>query len=73
MRLRQIAVALALSTPTSLSCLSPARAVDCDGLKSAKISDTTIISSEPVPAGDLTTADKATRRICQRFAALSPR
>ena len=67
MRLRQIAVALALSTLTSLSYLSPARAVDCEGLKSAKISDTTIISAEAVPAGDLTTADKVTRKDMPAF------
>ena len=48
-------------TLTSLSFLSPARAVDCDGLKSATISDTTIISAEAVPAGDLTTADTVAR------------
>jgi hypothetical protein len=42
--------------------LPPARAVDCDGLKSAKIADTTIISAKAVPAGDLTTADKVTRK-----------
>ena len=67
MRLRQMAVALALSTLTSLSYLSPARAVDCEGLKSAKISDTTIISAEAVPAGDLTTGDKVTRKNMPAF------
>ncbi len=67
MRPRQMAVVLALSTLTSLSYLSPARAVDCDGLKSTKIADTTIISTEAVPAGDLTTDDKVTRKNMPAF------
>ena len=67
MRLRQMPVALALSTLASLSCLSPARAVDCYGLKSAKIADTTIISAQAVPAGDLTTEDKVTRKDLPAF------
>ena len=67
MRLRQMAGALTLSTLTSLSYLSPARAVDCDALKSAKIPDTTIISAEAVPAGDLTTEDKVTRKNMPAF------
>jgi feruloyl esterase len=54
--------AIALPTLAFLSLLPPARAVDCDGLKSAKIADTTIISAKAVPAGDLTTADKVTRK-----------
>ena len=67
MRLRQMAGALTLSTLTSLFYLSPAQAVDCDALKSAKILDTTIISAEAVPAGDLTTEDKVTRKNMPAF------
>src|SRR5271165_5698230 len=64
MRPRQMCGAIVLST---LTFLSPARAVDCDGLKSAKIADTTIVSAEAVPAGDLTTADKVTRKNMPAF------
>src|SRR5271170_1435389 len=64
MRLRLMGTAVVLST---LPFLSPARAVDCEGLKSAKIADTSIISAEPVPAGDLTTEDKATRKNMPAF------
>jgi feruloyl esterase len=67
MRPRQMAAATVLSTLSSLSFLSPARAVDCDGLKSPKIADTVIISAEAVPAGDLTTADKVTRKNMPTF------
>src|ERR1700742_5101452 len=67
MRARHMGAPIALSTLGLLSILSPARAADCDGLKSAKISDTTIISAEPVPAGDLTTADKVTRKDMPAF------
>jgi feruloyl esterase len=67
MQERQIAAAFGLSTLTFLSFLSPARAVDCDGLKSTKIADTTIISAEAVPAGDLTTVDKVTRKDMPAF------
>ncbi len=67
MQLRRVAVALALSTLPSLSCLSSARAADCEGLKSAKIADTTVIGAEAVPAGDLTTADKVTRKALPAF------
>jgi feruloyl esterase len=67
MRKRHIAAAFGLSTLTFLSFLSSARAVDCDGLKSTKIADTTIISAEAVPAGDLTTADKVTRKNMPAF------
>ena len=52
---------------SALTFLSPARAVDCEGLKSAKIADTTIISAEAVPAGDLTTEDKVTRKDMPAF------
>ena len=64
MRLKQMGGAMVLST---LTFLSPARALDCNGLKSAKIADTTIISAEAVPAGDLTTADKVTRKDMPAF------
>jgi feruloyl esterase len=67
MRLRQMVVAIALSALSSLSYLSPARAVDCEGLKSTIIPNTTIISAEAVPAGDLTTADKVTRKNMPAF------
>ena len=59
-----------LSTAAGLSAfalLSPAWAVDCEGLKTAKIADTTILSAEAVPAGDLTTADKVTRKDMPAF------
>ena len=61
---------LLLSTAAGLSAfalLSPAWAVDCEGLKTAKIADTTILSAEAVPAGDLTTADKVTRKDMPAF------
>jgi feruloyl esterase len=64
MRKGHIAAATALS---ALPFLSPAFALDCEGLKSAKIADTTIISAEAVPAGDLTTADKVTRKNMPAF------
>jgi len=64
MRKGDIAAAAALS---AFALSSPALAVDCDGLKSVKISDTTIISAEAVPAGDLTTEDKATRKNMPAF------
>src|ERR1700730_5603004 len=67
MQMTRMALALALSTLPSLSCLSSARAADCEGLKSAKIADTTVISAEAVPAGDLTTADKVTRKALPAF------
>jgi feruloyl esterase len=51
----------------SLTFLSPALALDCDGLKSAEITDTKIISAEAVAAGDLTTADKVTRKNMPAF------
>ncbi len=46
---------------------SPALAVDCDGLRSTKIADTRIISAEAIPAGELTTADKVTRKDMPAF------
>ena len=64
MRLTMMGTATALAM---LTFLSPARAVDCNGLKSAKIADTTIISAEAVPAGDLTTDDKVTRKNLPAF------
>jgi feruloyl esterase len=64
MRPRLMGKAIALST---LAFLSPARALDCNGLKSEKIADTTIISAEAVPAGDLTTDDKVTRKNMPAF------
>ena len=64
MRKGDIAAAVGLS---ALAFSSPARAIDCEGLKSAKIADTTIISAEAVPAGDLTTADKVTRKDMPAF------
>src|SRR5579863_4695232 len=64
MRKRTTAAAVALS---ALAFLSPALALDCDGLKSTKISDTTIISATAVPAGDLTTEDKVTRKNMPAF------
>src|ERR1700679_2336287 len=64
MRLTMMGTATALAM---LTFLSPARAVDCNGLKSAKIADTTIISAEAVPAGDLTTVDKVTRKNMPAF------
>jgi hypothetical protein len=70
MRRGDIAAAVGLS---ALAFSSPARAIDCEGLKSAKIADTTIISAEAVPAGDLTTTDKVTRKDMPAFAASSPR
>ena len=61
---RPIAAAVALSA----LAFSPAtHAADCEGLKSAKIADTTIISAEAVAAGDLTTADKVTRKNMPAF------
>src|ERR1700722_20243913 len=59
MRKADMAAAVGLS---AFALSSPALAVDCDGLRSAKIADTTIISAEAVPTGDLTTADKVTRK-----------
>src|SRR3984957_5798660 len=67
MRPRHMRAAVALSTLPFLSFLSPARAADCEALKSAKIVDTMIISAEAVPAGDLTTADKVTRKNMPAF------
>jgi feruloyl esterase len=71
MRKGDIAAAVGLS---AFALSSPALAVDCDGLRSAKIADTTIISAEAVPAGDLTTADKVTRKdmpaFCRVFASV---
>ena len=64
MRRGDIAAAVGLS---ALAFSSPARAIDCEGLKSAKIADTTIISAEAVPAGDLTTTDKVTRKDMPAF------
>jgi feruloyl esterase len=64
MRKGYIAAAAVLS---ALHFLSPALALDCEGLKSAKIADTTIVSAEAVPAGDLTTADKVTRKNMPAF------
>ena len=46
--------AFALSSPSSF-------AADCEGLKTATIANTTIISAVAVPSGDLTTEDKITR------------
>jgi feruloyl esterase len=59
MRKADIAAAVGLS---AFALSSPALAVDCEGLRSAKIADTTIISAEAVPAGDLTTGDKVPRK-----------
>ena len=64
MRKGDIAVVVALS---AFAVSSPALAVDCEGLKSAKIADTTIISTQAVPAGDLTTEDKVTRKDMPAF------
>ena len=64
MRKADIAAAVGLS---AFALSSPALAVDCDGLRSAKIADTTIISAEAVPTGDLTTADKVTRKDMPAF------
>jgi feruloyl esterase len=64
MRKGHVAAAAGLS---SLTFLSPAFALDCDGLKSTKIDATTILSAEAVPAGDLTTADKVTRKNMPAF------
>lgn len=67
---------LVVSTAIGLSAFTlsaPARAVDCEGLKTATIANTTIVSAEAIPvggliiankaipAGDLITADKVTR------------
>jgi len=64
MRKADIAAAVGLS---AFALSSPALAVDCEGLRSAKIADTTIISAEAVPAGDLTTADKVPRKDLPAF------
>ena len=64
MRKGDIAAAVGLS---AFALSSPALAVDCDGLRSAKIADTTIISAQAVPAGDLTTEDKVTRKNMPAF------
>src|SRR6202453_5340928 len=64
MRKADIAATVWLS---AFALSSPALPVDCDGLRSAKIADTTIISTEAVPAGDLTTADKVTRKDMPAF------
>ena len=69
-RTRPIRESLILSTAAGLSAfawLSPAWAGDCEGLKTATIADTTIVSAEAVPAGDLTTADKVTRKAMPAF------
>jgi ABC-type proline/glycine betaine transport system substrate-binding protein len=54
MRNNHIVAAVSLS---ALAFSSPARAADCEGLKSVKIADTAIVSAEAIAAGDLTTAD----------------
>jgi feruloyl esterase len=64
MRKVYIAAAVGLS---ALALSSAALAADCDGLRSAKIADTTMVSAEAVPAGDLTTADKVTRKDMPAF------
>ena len=64
MRNPHIAAAVGLS---ALAFAAPARAGDCEGLKSANIADTTILSAQAVPAGDLTTADKVTRKNMPAF------
>jgi len=52
---------------SALAGSSPTRAADCEGLKTATIADTTIVSAEAVPAGDLTTVDKVTRKNLPAF------
>jgi feruloyl esterase len=64
MRMSHIAAAAGFS---ALALSSPAHALDCEGLTSAKIADTTIVSAEAVAAGDLTTADKVTRKNLPAF------
>ena len=59
-----VAAAIGLS---AFALSSPALAIDCDGLRSAQLADTTIISAGAVPAGDLTTADKVTRKDMPAF------
>ena len=51
----------------TLALLSTALAHDCGALKSADIADTKIISADAVPAGDLTTSDKVTRKNMPAF------
>lgn len=63
---RAFAVSAALGLST-LALSSPAQAGDCEGLKAATIADTTIVSAEAVPAGDLTTADTVTRKSLPAF------
>ena len=64
MRNAEIAAAVAL---TAFSVACTARAADCEALKSLSIADTTIVSAEAVPAGDLTTSDKVTRKNMPAF------
>ena len=59
MRNRQVAAAVALA---ALSVSPSALGADCEALKSLTIADTTIVSADAVPAGDLTTSDKITRK-----------
>ena len=59
------AVSAAGSLMLAISCA--AYAADCGGLKKAGVADTTIISAEAVPAGDLTTVDKVTRKNMPAF------
>jgi len=64
MRKGDIAAAVGLS---AFALSTPVFAVDCEGLRSAKIADATIVSAEAVPAGDLTTEDKVTRKNMPAF------
>jgi feruloyl esterase len=56
--------AMALITPF---CSPAAWAAGCEDLMNIKLADTTIVSAEAVPAGDLTTADKVTRKAMPAF------
>jgi feruloyl esterase len=51
----------------ALAFMSPARALDCEAVKTAKIADTTIVSATAVLAGDLTTEDKVTHKDMPAF------
>jgi len=52
---------------SGLAAASPAGAVDCAGLKGVAFADTTIVSAQASPAGDLTTADNVVRKNLPAF------
>ena len=64
---KQPAFPMKLLVSTAIALSASLWAAGCEDLLNLKLADTTIKSAESIPAGDLTTADKAVRKNMPAF------